>query len=224
MKINIISLILLISSISIFSFASQMDNGVVYLPKPTYEGNTSIERALKERRSHRKYSDTSLSLEEISQILWSAQGVSEGGRRLRTAPSAGALYPLEIYLIAGKVEGIPKGIYKYSPLTHSIKISQEGDQRQKLLTCCQPFVRKAPAIIAITGVYDRTAAKYGKRSKQYVHIEAGAAGQNIYLQCESLGIGTTFVGAFIDSRLRSILSLPGDEHPLGIMPLGKRIK
>ncbi len=221
MKINIISLILLISGLPLFTFASQMDNGIVHLPKPAYDGNLSVERALKERRSHRKYSGL-LSLEEVSQVLWSAQGTTDSGRKRRTAPSAGALYPLEIYLIVGEVEGIPKGIYKYSPTNHSIKISQEGDKRQKLLTCCQPFVRKAPAIIVITGVYERTAAKYGNRAEQYVYIEAGAAGQNIYLQCEALGIGTTFVGAFIDSRLRSILALPEEEHPLGIMPLGKR--
>lgn len=221
MKINIISLIFYVTALSIFTFASQVDSGVVYLPEPLYEGTTSIEKALKMRRSHRNYSEKEISLEEISQILWSAQGISHRERNTRTVPSAGALYPLEIYLIAGEVKGVPEGIYKYSSINHSIKLSQEGDSRQKLLTCCQSFVRKAPAIIVITGVYSRTATKYGKRAKQYVYIEAGAAGQNIYLQCQSLGIGTVYVGAFIDNRLSSILSLPEGEHPLGVMPLGK---
>lgn len=223
MKVNTISLIFLIFlTFSIVNFASQIDKKVIDLPNPAYDGGISVERALKERRSVRKYSKEEISVTEISQILWSAQGITKKIGGLRTAPSAGALYPLEIYLIAGEVEGIPKGIYKYSPQSHSIKMTQEGDNRQKLLTCCQPFVRKAPAIIVIAGVYERTALKYGKRARQYVHIEAGAAGQNIYLQSESLGIGTVFVGAFIDSRLKSLLSLPEDEYPLGVMPLGRK--
>ncbi len=224
MKINIITLILCFSTLSLISHSAQMDNGVISLPSPRYQGSTSIEKAINERRSIRKYSEEDISLDEISQILWSAQGITHRGRGLRTAPSAGALYPLEIYLVAGEIEGIPKGIYRYSPATHSIKISQEGDKRKKFFTCCQPFVGKAPAIIVITGVYERTASKYGKRAEQYIYIEAGAVGQNIYLQCEALGIGTTFVGAFIDSRLGSILSLPEGEAPLGVMPLGKRIE
>ncbi len=224
MRFTIITLILCFSTLSLISLTAQMDNGVIYLPEPRYQGSTSVEEALRERRSLRKYSGENISLEEISQILWSAQGITHRGRGLRTAPSAGALYPLEIYLVAGEVEGIPSGVYRYSPATHSIKISQEGDKRKQFFTCCQPFVGKAPAIIVITGVYERTAVKYGKRAEQYIYIEAGAAGQNIYLQCEALGIGTTFVGAFIDSRLRSILSLPKGEEPLGVMPLGKMIK
>ena len=223
MKINTISLILLMFlTFSTVNFTSQKDKRVIYLPNPAYDGGISVERSLKERRSVRRYSEEKISTADISQILWSAQGITDKTRGLRTAPSAGALYPLEIYLIAGEVEGVPKGIYKYSPHDHSIKMTIEGDRRQKLLTCCQPFVRKAPVIVVITGVYSRTASKYGKRADQYVHIEAGAAGQNIYLQSESLGIGTVFVGAFIDSRLRSILSLPENESPLGIMPLGRK--
>lgn len=224
MKVNIITLILCFTTLSLSSLSAQMDNGVISLPGPRYQGETSIEKAMRERRSTRKFSKEEISLEEISQILWSAQGITHRSRGLRTAPSAGALYPLEIYLVAGEVEGIPKGIYRYSPATHSIKIKEEGDKRKKFFTCCQPFVGKAPAIIVITGVHERTAVKYGKRADQYIYIESGAVGQNIYLQCEALGMGTTFVGAFIDSRLSSILSLPEGEQPLGVMPLGKKIK
>ncbi len=212
----------------------QMEEGI-QLPDPCRRGNISVEQALHSRRSIREYKDEPLSLAEIAQILWAAQGISEGTGessvfrprgRFRTAPSAGALYPLEIYVVAGEVAGLEKGLYKYIPQRHSLKKVQEGDRRTSLSKAAlwQGWVKNAPSVLVISGVYERTSAKYGQRAERYVHMEAGAVVQNVYLQAVSLGMGTVVVGAFNDQDVKTVLDLPKGEHPLALMPLGKRIE
>ncbi len=213
---------------------NQMEDSI-QLPSPLYKSNTSVEQALLTRRSIRGYGDEPLSLAEIAQILWAAQGINETAGessaflprgRLRTAPSAGALYPLEIYLVAGEVEGLEKGIYRYLPQRHSLKKVQEGDIRPSLSKAAlrQSWVKNAPSVLAISGVYARTSAKYGQRAERYVHMEVGAAVQNVYLQAVSLGLGTVVVGAFHDQDVKKVLDLPKGEYPLALMPLGRRMK
>ena len=175
-----------------------------------------------ERRSVRNYTGEPLTLAEVSQLLWAAQGITSpsGGR---TAPSAGALYPLEIYLLAGEVTDLPAGIYHYLPVEHALNPVVGGDQRQVLYEAAlsQSAVKDAAAVIVITAVYERTTVKYGERGFQYVYIEVGSAAQNIYLQAFSLDLGTVFIGAFHDDQVKLILQLSGDETPLGIMPVGR---
>jgi len=196
---------------------------VLALPIPLYDSQTSVEEALLERRSVRNYVDEPLTLAEVSQLLWAAQGItsSSGGR---TAPSAGALYPLEVYLLAGEISHLPAGIYHYAPGEHTLTLTIEGDQRQALYEAAlsQSAVKDAAAIIIITAVYERTMVKYGERGKQYVHMEVGCAAQNIYLQAVALDLGTVFIGAFHDDQVKRLLRLGEDEIPLGIMPVGRK--
>lgn len=197
-------------------------NEAITLPKPNYSSAVSVEEALKNRRSIRKYKDERLTLAEVSQLLWAAQGITAtwGGR---TAPSAGALYPMEIYMVAGEVEGLESGVYRYIPKEHAIAKQVEGDIRQKLSDAAlgQKVIRDAPISLILAAVYERTTGKYGKRGIRYVHIEVGHIGQNVYLQAETLGLGTVMVGAFDDQKVKDILGLDNEE-PLGIMPVGRR--
>ena len=191
------------------------------LPEPKLSSKISVEEALLKRRSVRDYGKDSLSIEEISQLLWAAQGITVrwGGR---TAPSAGALYPLEIYVVMGEVKGLVPGLYQYDPGKHSITKKVDGDLRQKLTQASlyQDEIAKAPATFVITAVYERTMKKYRQRGIQYVHMEVGGVGENIYLQAETLNLGTVFIGAFEDEKVKKVLGIK--EEPLGIMPVGKK--
>lgn len=203
-----------------------MDNeSSLILPTPLYESQTSIEEALQARRSVRAYSHDPLTLAEVSQLLWAAQGLTHPAG-LRTAPSAGALYPLDIYLLSGNVTGLPVGIYHYQPQDHKLLQIGTGDKRQDLYEAAlqQSSVKDAPIVIVISAVYERTSGKYGQRGIQYVHMEVGFAAQNVYLQAESLGLGTVFIGAFYDDQVRGIMQMSEEEIPLGLMPVGRKGK
>ena len=192
------------------------------LPTPSHSSRISVESALKQRRSLREYPDEPVTLKEVSQLLWAAQGIThEHG--YRTAPSAGALYPLEVYLVAGHVTDLPKGVYKYRPHTHTLVNITEGDLRPELAVAAigQNPVKTGSIVLIFAAVYERTTAKYGRRGLQYVHMEVGHAAQNVYLQAVSLGLGTVFIGAFSDDRVRDVLDMPEKERPLGIMPVGR---
>lgn len=195
----------------------------IILPPPIKTSKTSIEEALWQRRSIREYKDEPLTLKEVSHILWAAQGitVSWGGR---TAPSAGAFYPLEVYLIVRKAESLEPGVYHYLPEEHKLKNVLEGDLSSELARAAlgQTFVKTAPVNLVITAFYTRTTEKYGERGIRYVHMEAGHAAQNVYLQVESLGLGTVTVGAFDDKEVKKVLNLTQEETPLYIMPVGRK--
>lgn len=194
---------------------------IIKLPPPVYESETSIEEALKARRSVRDFKKESLTLAQVSQMLWAAQGITRGSS-YRTAPSAGALYPLEVYLVAGEVQDLPVGVYKYDPRRHGLTLEQEGDKRKSLAHAAvlQNWMAKAPAMLVMAAVYRRTTIKYGPRGKRYAHIEVGHAAQNVYLQATSMNLGTVMVGAFMDEAVKRILVLKKVEEPLAIMPIG----
>ncbi|MEJ2684694.1 MAG: SagB/ThcOx family dehydrogenase [Candidatus Sulfobium sp.] len=196
----------------------------IKLPPPVYTGRTPVEEALHERRSVRSFSGSPLGLSEISQLLWAAQGITEAGKGLRTAPSAGALYPLEVYVLSGNVRDLPAGIYRYRPPGHELVKTADGDMRRELYSAAadQTPVREAPAVIIFSAHYGRTIAKYGKRGIRYVNAEAGSAVENVYLQAVSLGLGTVVIGAFKDGDVKDIVKMAGDEEPLYIMPVGKK--
>jgi SagB-type dehydrogenase family enzyme len=197
--------------------------GIIKLPQPRFESNISLEEAVLKRRSRREYKDEPLTIEEISQLLWAAYGVT-GKNGLRTAPSAGALYPLETYLVVGKVKDIPSGVYKYKPQEHELINITYGDKRLALRSASldQEAVSEAPIIIVFAAVYERTTVKYGERGVRYVLMEVGHAAQNVYLQAEALNLGTVVIGAFDDDKVKSILTLEKKEEPLYIMPVGKK--
>jgi SagB-type dehydrogenase family enzyme len=226
----IISLVILVLSLNLFcqrnveeTKMQSSESDVIKLPSPIFKGSTSVEEALHKRRSTRDYIDELLTITDISQILWAAQGITEESYGLRTAPSAGALYPLEIYVATNNVKDLPPGLYKYKPQNHSITKISEGDKRTVIANAAlgQDAITNSSAIVIITAVPERTAVKYGKRTERYVNIEVGHAGQNIYLQAVSLGLGTVIIGAFKDEALKKVLALPENENPLAIMPLGK---
>jgi len=199
-------------------------NEIIKLPEPKYTSSASVEQALLERRSVRTYQDESLTLAEVAQLLWSAQGITNSKRAYRTAPSAGALFPLEVYVVIGNVEGIPEGVYKYKPDKHELVKVRDGDMRDKLAAAAlgQTCVKKSAIAIVFSAVYERTTRKYGDRGVKYVHMEAGHAAQNVCLQAVSLNLGTVVVGAFRDDEVGKILNLPDEEQPLYILPVGKR--
>lgn len=201
----------------------KQNSEIILLPSPNYNSNTSIEEAILKRRSVRDFSISSLTIPEVSQLLWAAQGITEKNSGLRTAPSAGATYPLEVYLLSSNVKELSQGLYKYNPQEHSLKFIAEGDKRSDISNAAlkQGSIEKSSAIIILTAVYERTSARYGNRTERYVNMEIGHAGQNIYLQAVSLGLGTVMIGAFNDDSLKKVLNLPENEYPLAIYPLGK---
>jgi len=196
---------------------------MISLPAPDYEAKYDLNKAIQERRSVREYRDAPLSLAQVAQLLWSAQGVTSLGG-FRTAPSAGALYPLEVYVVAGKVDGLAAGIYKYNPLKHSLALKAEGDRRSELAAAClgQSWMSAAPALIAIAAVHERTASRYGERASRYIHMEVGHAAQNIALEAVAMGLGAVDVAAFTDLEVKKILGLPAGEEPLCIVPVGRK--
>jgi len=195
---------------------------VIKLPAPEYDSDVSIEQCLLHRRSLRSYIWKSLTLQEVSQLLWAAQGITND-RGLRTAPSAGALYPLEVYLVAGTVQNLNPGVYRYRPINHDIVKVLEGDKRNDLAKAAlmQSWVKEGAIDLIFTAVYSRTTEKYGDRGIRYVHMEVGHAAQNLCLQATAMGLGAVTVGAFRDEQISAILELPRNEQPLYIIPIGK---
>lgn len=194
----------------------------IKLPEVIKKGEISVEEALTNRRSVRTYKDIPLSLEQVSQLLWAAQGVTEPSLNFRTAPSAGALYPLAVYLLSGNITGLPVGLYRYIPEQHALILVSKGDKRQELFQASlrQSSLRNAPGVLIFTAVMERTTRRYGERGIRYVYMEAGHASQNVYLQAAALGLGTVAIGAFDDRAVKAILDLPEQEQPLYLMPLG----
>ncbi len=193
------------------------DEVSVPLPTPRSQGPLSLEETLARRRSVREFADTPLTLAELGQLLWAAQGLThEAG--LRTAPSAGALYPLEVYVV------MREGVYRYDPARHRLIVHARGDARPALHAAAlsQDAVRRAPATIVIAAVYARTARKYGEeRAPRYVHLEAGHAAQNVLLQAVALGLGAVPIGAFYDDEVARVLALPAEYAPLYLIPVGR---
>jgi len=199
------------------------------LPAPKLDGEVSVEKALANRRSHRQFQDKSISTEQLSQILWAAYGITSpradapslrGG--LRTAPSAGATYPLEIYVVVGNVEGLEPGVYRYVSEEHKLVKTVIGDIRNELTEAAlgQRMISAAPVTVFYSAILERTTERYGDRGIYYVYIELGHSAQNVYLQAEALQLGTCAIGAFTDERIREILNLPENEVPLYLMPIG----
>ncbi len=207
------------------TFAGEADSSMapIKLPRPLTDGKVSVEKALQERRSIRQYRNLPITLSDLSQLLWAAQGISGSGGR-RTAPSAGALYPLALSVIAGNVTGLPPGVYSYDPQRHELNRTVEGDMREDLGRAAlgQSSIKQAAAVLVISAVYERVTIKYGERGVRYVHMEAGHAAQNVFLQTVPLDLGTVVIGAFRDDAVRAVLRRPVREQPLYIMPLGRR--
>ena len=196
---------------------------VVKLPPPAFKGAMSVEEALKARRTVREFAARGLDLKQVSQLLWGADGLSDP-RGHRTAASAGATYPLEIYLVVGErgVADLPAGVYRYLVKEHALEPGVKGDLRQAVARAAlhQTWITHAPVMVVIAAEYGRCTARYGERGIMYTHMESGHVGTNVFLQAEALGLGAGIVGAFEDKGLGQTLQLPKDLVPLLVMPVG----
>jgi SagB-type dehydrogenase family enzyme len=192
------------------------------LPSPRLDGAGAVERALAQRRSLRSFADRPLALTDAGQLLWAAQGVSDPAQGRRTAPSAGATYPLVLYLVAGRVDGLAAGSHRYDAASHRLTAVATGDLRAAIAGAArdQRWIADAPALVVIAAQPQRTAARYGARAERYVAIEAGAAAQNLLLQAVALGLGGTLVGAFDEAALKRVVPLGDGEQPLAIVAVG----
>lgn len=214
-------LILSITYTNILSNGGIMTEHKINLPKPRLTGKLSLEETLNKRRTVRSYTSKPISLEDLSQLLWACQGITSTDGK-RTAPSAGALYPLEVFAVTGDIKELEAGIYRYIPESHSLQLVVKGDHRRSLAAAAlgQEQIITASVDILISVVYERLSRKYGDRSVRYAHIEVGHAAQNVLLQAQSLGLGVCPIGAFHDDKVKKVLQLK-DEEPIYILTVGR---
>ena len=198
---------------------------IIQLPKPDSMG-LSVEEALKQRKSIRNFSDKPITLQQLSLILYAAQGITHTkfGHKFRSAPSAGALYPIEVYIVAERIKDITPGLYHYLPEKHQLHLKQHGELLSALSdeALSQQAIAESACSIILTAVPSRTTNKYGRRGHRYIHIEAGHISQNIYLQVTSLKLGSVAIGAFRDVLLKEFLGIKKDneEYPIYIHAVG----
>lgn len=217
---------ILINPFAVFSFSEDW----IKLPSPQLEGKMSVEEALAGRRSRRGFKEDSLTMEQVSQILWSAQGITkkvittEGILGRRTAPSAGSVYPLDIYLVVGEntVENLKSGVYHYETSRHSLFLILEEDQRKEVSQACldKNQIDIAPVSLIITAEFSRLTDRFGEHRIHFVYMEAGHVAENVYLQVESLGLGTVSMGGIKAEEISKALNLPNEHVPLYVMPVG----
>lgn len=207
-----------------FNTSMDIQPGTTFdLPQPVTDGQMSLEEALTLRRSVRSYTDEPLTVSEVSQLLWAAQGVTNE-RGFRTAPSAGATFPLEMFLVVNNVDGLEKGLYHYHPDGHQLDFIRGGDLAEPLYeaSLSQSMILEGGIVLVFGAVFERTTERYGERGKRYVHNEIGHASQNVHLQAEALDLGTVVIGAYNDDEVEETLGLGDQYRVLYLMPVGKQ--
>jgi SagB-type dehydrogenase family enzyme len=197
------------------SAPAEREGDPIVVPQAPVAGSMSLEEALTRRRSIRDFTDAAIGKDTLARLLWASQGVTDASG-LRTAPSAGALYPLEVYAVTAD------GVFHYEPRRHRVVRQAANDVRRALARAAlsQDVVRSAPLVVVIAAVPARTAVKYGQRAMRYVYLEAGHAAQNVLLQATALGLGAVPVGAFEDDAVHQVLLLPPAQHVIYIIPVG----
>lgn len=201
--------------------AEATPRATVALPAPKHDGDVSIEKALMQRRSVRKLAPAPLTLEEIGQLCWAAQGVTDD-KGHRTAPSARGLYPLELYVLAGSVQGLAPGLYHYEPARNALTLLAAGDGRADFehKGVGQAWVATAPAIFVISGAVGKM-ANLKERGLEFMWVEAGLAAQGFFLEASAMKLGSTFVGGFRPQEAHAVLALPDSEAVLAVLPVGR---
>lgn len=197
----------------------------IKLPKPKFDSEISLEQALNQRRSVRRFKRGNITLAQLSQLLWAAQGITNS-RGFRTTPSAGRIYPLNLYVVASRVDQLAAGMYKYQPRGHRLINVEAEDRRAKIPSAAlgQRWIRRNAALLVFSAAQSRAIRKYGDRGVRYIHMEVGHAAQNVLLQASALGLGVTVVGAFNDHLVNKLLELSSDEQVLYLLPVGLRRK
>lgn len=197
---------------------------MIPLPPPSTKGTVSFEEAVLRRRTVRAFRSTPLELGQLSQLLWATYGVIDPAQGRKAIPSAGALYPIEIYLVVGSasVEGLGEGVYRYRSEGHALDLTASGDRRRRIAEASlwQMWMAEAPVTFAICAEYHRTTVKYRERGVRYVLMEVGHAAEHLFLQSVAIGLGAGIVGAFYDEEVKAILELPKEQEPLLLMPVG----
>lgn len=197
---------------------------LIKLSKPSFDGPISLEKAIKGRRTVRSFSSTKMTEPQFSQLLWAAQGITEDRGNKRSAPSAGALYPMDVYAAVGKdaVNGVEEGVYHYNPTDHVVIRILENDIRKDVARASleQMWMAHAPVIMVITSEYSRITVKYREKGISYAIMEAGHISQNIFLQGVALGLSAGIVGAFREEKIMKCMGIPRQHIPLIIMPIG----
>jgi SagB-type dehydrogenase family enzyme len=220
---HIIGSLIMVMGIMLFQPSGGQGAEVIKLPPPAKKGGMAVAEALEGRRTVRHFATRPLDLAQISQLLWGADGISDP-RGLRTSPSAGATYPLDLYLVVGErgVVNLPAGVYHYLVAEQALRPLTPGDLRAPVARASlhQSWMAEAPVMVVITGEYRRCMARYGQRGIRYTHMEAGNVSQNVFLTAEALGLGAGIVGAFEDQALARVLKLPAAHEPLLVMPVG----
>jgi SagB-type dehydrogenase family enzyme len=199
--------------------------GSLSLPEPRTDGGVSVEKALMERRSIRSFTEEPLTLAEITQLCWAAQGVTDD-KGHRTSPSAMATYPLEVYLLAGNVTGLPDGVYHYSPQGHNLTTVSTGNKIPELFNSSmggkEDWRKGAPAVFIVTGVFERINKIPGQDLSRFVYVEAGTASENLLLEVVALGLGATYTAGFDENKTIEYLHLAYGETPIAIIPVGHK--
>jgi len=220
---HIIGSLIMVMGIMLFPSSGGQGAEAIKLPPPAKKGGMALAEALEVRRTVRRFAARPLDLPQVSQLLWGADGISDP-RGLRTSPSAGATYPLDLYLVVGErgVMNLPAGVYHYLVVEHALTSIAPGDLRAPVARASlhQTWMTEAPVMVVITGEYRRCMARYGQRGIRYTHMESGNVSQNLFLTAEALGLGAGIVGAFEDKALAQVLKLPPAHEPLLVMPVG----
>ncbi|ERP32194.1 SagB/ThcOx family dehydrogenase [Chitinivibrio alkaliphilus] len=200
-----------------FVFFIQATYPTQALPTRDSTAESALEQTIRKRRSHRTFTNTALSEEEISRILFAGQGITEDTHGFRTAPSAGATYPLSLYVFT------EEGVFLYVPTEHHLKKISSEDSREMLSQAAlgQDFIAEAGATFLFSAIPQRTTNRYGSRGMQYIYMECGHAAQNMLLQATDLGLSGVPVGAFTEEALRPLLYHPDEEVPLYIISIGR---
>jgi SagB-type dehydrogenase family enzyme len=194
----------------------------VALPKADAIGKVTLEQAIARRRSVREYAPGALTLAEVSQLMWVGQGITSPDGK-RATPSARAVYPLQVWLVADDVTGLPAGIYRYEPKGHALALVAAGSQRDSLAAAArgQETLQHAAAVIAVIGDSTLAATRFRGSAERWLGMEAGFIVQDVYLECTALGLGTVMVGGFDEGAVRRVLGAPSGWEALALMPVGR---
>lgn len=196
--------------------AGQDASGLEPLPRPQTEGGPGLWAVIQARRSQRDFRREPISREQLAQLLWATQGLtaSEEGHALRAAPSAGACYPIDTYLVVNRVEGLEAGLYRYNVESVTLERRRRGDLSAAIAAACldQEMAAEAAVVFAWAAVIARSKRRYHERAYRYIYLDAGHIGENLHLAATALGLGCCAIGAFFDDEVNEILGLDGLEQ------------
>jgi SagB-type dehydrogenase family enzyme len=223
MKCRIVPSLVVAAALLAAALVHAAEPQAVALPKPDVTGKVTLEQAIAQRRSLREYAPGALTLAEVSQLMWVAQGITSPDGK-RATPSARAVYPLQVWLVANDVTGLPAGIYRYEPKEHALAPVTAGDQRDSMAAAArgQAAIQHAAAVVAVVGDSALAATKFRGNADRWLGMEAGFVVQDVYLECTALGLGTVMVGGFDETAVRRALGVPPGWEALALMPVGRR--